>query len=67
MIKKDHGHIVMISTETGLFTNPYETVYCPSKFAGNSTTYFTIIEKGACVCVCVRACVQGVSFSFTQL
>ncbi|XP_018048376.1 PREDICTED: estradiol 17-beta-dehydrogenase 11-like [Atta colombica] len=33
MIKKDHGHIVMISSETGLFTNPYGTVYCPSKFA----------------------------------
>ncbi|KAG5318980.1 S16C6 reductase, partial [Pseudoatta argentina] len=47
MIKKNHGHIVAISSVAGLFTSLYGTVYCPSKFAikGNSTTYFTIIEK----------------------
>ncbi|EGI58184.1 Short chain dehydrogenase/reductase family 16C member 6 [Acromyrmex echinatior] len=55
MIKKNHGHIVAISSVAGLFIGCYGTVYSPSKFAikGNSTTYFTIIEKEVCVCVCV--------------
>ncbi|KAG5337631.1 S16C6 reductase, partial [Acromyrmex heyeri] len=57
MIKKNHGHIVAISSIAAFFTSPYGTVYCPSKFAikGNSTTYFTIIEKEVCVCVRARA------------
>ena len=74
MIKKNHGHIVAISSLAAYFTGPYGTVYCPTKFAvkGNSTTFFTDYRErvgvGVCVCVCgwVGVC-KGVSFSFTQL
>ncbi|XP_036139911.1 short-chain dehydrogenase/reductase family 16C member 6 isoform X2 [Monomorium pharaonis] len=33
MIKKNHGHIVALSSMVGLLCGPYSTVYSPSKFA----------------------------------
>ncbi|XP_011874890.1 PREDICTED: short-chain dehydrogenase/reductase family 16C member 6-like isoform X3 [Vollenhovia emeryi] len=33
MVKKNHGHIVALSSIAGLICGPYGTVYCPTKFA----------------------------------
>jgi len=33
MIKKNHGHVVALSSIAGLLGAPYGTIYCPSKSA----------------------------------
>ncbi|XP_011693006.1 PREDICTED: 17-beta-hydroxysteroid dehydrogenase 13-like [Wasmannia auropunctata] len=33
MTKKNHGHVVAISSVSGLFGGPYGITYCASKFA----------------------------------
>jgi len=45
MIKKNHGHIVALSSVGGLFGFSHGTVYCPSKFAvkGKLISYSMII------------------------
>jgi len=50
MIKKNHGHIVAVSSVGGLIGIPYATIYCPSKFAVNGNSYlifndYNIIQK----------------------
>jgi len=48
MIKKNHGHVVAISSIAGFFGAPYGTLYCPSKFAvrgKNTHTHLVCIYR----------------------